>query len=175
MSVPAATTINGVDLAAVGALAQRLLADPDTDKSSWTARTQWTGSFSSSSYARDHGPILSDEPALLAGGDSAPNPVEYVLAALGSCLAVGYAASAAARGIELRSLDIELAGTLDLRVFLGVAEGNAGYDRIELTTHVDSDADDAELQQLHEHVVRTSPVGNTIERPVELSTRLVKA
>jgi uncharacterized OsmC-like protein len=98
----------------------------------------------------------------------------HVLLALGSCLAVGYAASAAARGIELRSLEIELAGTIDLRVFLGVAEGNAGYHHIEVTARVDSDADEARLQELHEHVVRTSPVGNTIERPVELRGRLVK-
>jgi uncharacterized OsmC-like protein len=173
MTAPTAA-INGVDLAAVGRLAEQMLADPQAGETRWTARTAWTGAFTSSSYAREHGPILSDEPALLAGGNTAPNPVEYVLAALGSCLAVGYAASAAARRIELHSLEIELSGTIDLRAFLGVAEGNAGYERIELTTRVDSDADEVQLQELHEHVVRTSPVGNTIERPVELRTRLIK-
>jgi uncharacterized OsmC-like protein len=127
-------------------------------------------------YAREHAPIVSDEPQLLAGGNSAPNPVEYLLAALGSCLAVGYAASAAARDIELRSLEIELlSGTIDLQVFLGLAEGHAGYERIDATARVDSDAGDAALQALHEHVVRTSPVGNTIERPIEFDARLIRA
>src|SRR4051812_44779120 len=88
-----AATINGVDLAAIGEFAQQLAADPNADKSAWSARTTWTGAFTSSSYAREHGPIRSDEPELLAGGNSAPNPVEYVLTALGSCLAVGYAAA----------------------------------------------------------------------------------
>jgi uncharacterized OsmC-like protein len=97
------------------------------------------------------------------------------LASLGSCLAVGYAASAAVRGIELRSLEIELSGTIDLRVFLGLAEGHAGYERIEATARVGTDADDAALEQLHEHVLRTSPVGNTIEHPVQLDARLVRA
>jgi uncharacterized OsmC-like protein len=175
MSSPATTPLNGVDLAAVGEFAQQLAADPDADKSTWSARTSWTGAFTSSSYAREHGPIPSDEPDLLAGGNTAPNPVEYVLAALGSCLAVGYAASAAARGIELRSLEIVLTGTIDLRVFLGLAEGHAGFERIESTARVESDADDASLEQLHEHVVRTSPVGNTIAHPVELDARLVRA
>jgi uncharacterized OsmC-like protein len=118
---------------------------------------------------------VSDEPELLAGGNTAANPVEYLLAALGSCLAVGYAASAAVRGIELRSLEIELTGTIDLRVFLGLADGHAGYDRIQATARVDSDADDRELQDFHRHVVATSPVGNTIEQPVALDARLVKA
>jgi uncharacterized OsmC-like protein len=137
-------------------------------------RTTWTGAFTSESHAREHGPIVSDEPELLAGGNTAANPVEYVLAALGSCLAVGYAAGAAVRGIDLRSLEIELSGTIDLRVFLGLAEGHAGYERIEATARIESDAGDAELQQLHEHVLRTSPVGNTIEHPVALDARLVR-
>jgi uncharacterized OsmC-like protein len=169
------TSLNGVDLAAIGELAQQLAAAPDGDASTWRARTTWTGAFTSASHAREHSSIPSDEPELLGGGDTAPNPVEYVLASLGSCLAVGYAASAAVRGIELRSLDIELSGTIDLRVFLGLAEGHAGYERIEATARVESDADDAALQQLHEHVVRTSPVGNTIEHSVGLDARLVRA
>ena len=75
----------------------------------------------------DHAPILTDEPKLLAGADTAPNPVELVLAAVGSCLAVGYTAAAAAQGIVLRSLEIEVEGDLDLQVFLGITEGHAGY------------------------------------------------
>ena len=169
-----AGTINGVDLDTITEFAQQV-ADPDADTSVWNARTTWTGAFTSATHAREHAPIVSDEPEPLAGGNSAPNPVEYVLAALGSCLAVGYAASAATRGIELRALELELSGTIDLRVFLGLAEGHAGYERIEVTARVESDADDAALQELHEHVVRTSPVGNTIEHPVELDARLIRA
>jgi uncharacterized OsmC-like protein len=172
MSSPPAT-LNGVDLATIGEFAQQLASDPSADTSHRSARTTWTGAFTSATYAREHEPIVSDEPELLAGGNSAPNPVEYLLAALGSCLAVGYAA--AARDIELRSLEIELSGTIDLQVFLGLAEGHAGYERIEATARVDSAADDAALQSLHEHVVRTSPVGNTIERPIEFDARLVRA
>ena len=44
-----------------------------------------------------------------------------------------------------------------------------------MIARVESDADDAALQQLHEHVIRTSPVGNTIEHPVELDARLIRA
>ena len=174
MSSPPAT-LNGVDLATVGEFAQRLASDPSADPSQWSARTTWTGAFTSSTSARGHEPIVSDEPELLAGGNSAPNPVEYLLAALGSCLAVGYAASAAARDIELRSLEIELSGSIDLQVFLGLAEGHAGYERLRVVARVQSDADDAALQALHEHVVKTSPVGNTIEHPIELDARLVRA
>ena len=169
-----AGTINGVDLDTIAGFAQRI-ADPGADKSVWSARTTWTGAFTSATHAREHAPIASDEPEQLAGGNTAPNPVEYVLAALGGCLAVGYSASATAQGIVVRSLELELSGTIDLRVFLGLAEGHAGYEQIEVTARVESDADDAALQALHEQVIKTSPVGNTIERPVGLQARLVRA
>ena len=62
MSSPAATQ-NGVDLAVIGEFAQQLASDPNADKSRWSARTTWTGAFTSSTSAREHEPIVSDEPA----------------------------------------------------------------------------------------------------------------
>ena len=38
------TSLNGVDLAAIGELAQQLAAAPDADASTWRASTTWTGS-----------------------------------------------------------------------------------------------------------------------------------
>jgi hypothetical protein len=46
-----------VDLAAVGALAQQLAADPEAAATEWSARTTWTGAFTSQSHARGHGPM----------------------------------------------------------------------------------------------------------------------
>lgn len=169
------TSINGVDLAGLSGLAERFGADPSEAVVSFTARSRWTGGFESATEVRHHPPVVVDEPESLGGHDVAPNPVEYVLAALGSCLTVGYAAGASVRGIELRSLEIEIEGVLDLRVFLGLVDGHAGYERIEVTTRVESDASAEELEALHQAVVATSPVGHTLQKPVELVTRLVKA
>lgn len=121
---------------------------------------------------REHEGIAVDEPEALAGADGAPNPVEYLLAALGSCLTVGYVVGATARGIELRSLELEVEGTLDLRVFLGLAQGHADYKRIEVATTIESDASAEEFEALHAHVVKTSPVGHTLTNPVELDVKL---
>lgn len=173
MSTPTTQT-NDVDLARIASLVEQYKADPEAAQSFWSVRTQWTGGFRTATYARQHAPIVTDEPDWLAGTDTAPNPVEQVLAALGSCLSVGYAAQAAARGINLRSLEVEVKGNVDLRVFLGLAEGHAGYNKLEVTTYIDSDADPEQLEELHAAVIGTSPVGNTLERPVELEARLVK-
>jgi uncharacterized OsmC-like protein len=81
----------------IAGLAERLRTEPGKGKSTWRARTEWAGGFKTATYARDHAPVHTDEPESLAGTDTAPNPVELVLAALGSCLTVGYAAAAAAK------------------------------------------------------------------------------
>ena len=72
----------------------------------------------------------SGEPLALGGEDTAPNPVEQLLAALGNCLAVGFTANASVAGIELKSLRVELAGDLELKTFLGLDDGDAGYETI---------------------------------------------
>jgi len=59
--------------------------------------------------------------------ETAPNPVEQLLGALGNCLAVGYATNASAAGIEIDELNIKLEGDLDVQAFLGLCSDNADY------------------------------------------------
>ncbi|MEM8707682.1 MAG: OsmC family protein [Actinomycetota bacterium] len=162
--------VNDVDLAAVGSLAEAITEDSAKADTTWKAQVTWKGGFRSEATIRDFEPIASDEPHGLGGTDTAPNPVEQVLGALGNCLAVGYAANASAAGIELRDLRIELEGDLDLHTFLGLADGNAGFSAVTVNVHLDADASAEELAALHEKVTSTSPVGHTLARalPVDI-------
>lgn len=164
---------NDVDIEAVAGLAATIQERPDVASTVWRSSVTWEGGFRSSATVRDFAPTPSDEPASLGGSDSAANPVEQVLSALGNCLAVGYAANATAAGIEIDHLSIDLEGDLDLRTFLGLApDGNAGYEGIRVTVDLRSDATDEQLATLHETVVGTSPVGHTLSRPVPVSIEL---
>lgn len=165
-------TINDVDLEAVGNLVSAIKDDPAVADTVWKASVDWKGGFRSEAQSREFEPVPSDEPLALGGEDTAPNPVEQLLGALGNCLAVGYAANASAAGIELKDLKIELEGDLDLHTFLGLDDGNAGYETISATVQIESDAAAAQLEQLHEKVIATSPVGHTLERPVAVSVQL---
>ncbi len=95
--------------------------------------------------------------------------MEQILAALGNCLAVGYAANASVAGIELNGLKIDLEGDLDLHTFLGLANENAGFESIDVKVSIDSDAPNSELKELHRKVVSTSPVGHTLQRPIPVN------
>lgn len=161
------TTLNDVNIEAVAGLANKIQERPEVAASQWRARVTWDGGFRSSVTVRDFDPVGSDEPTALGGTDTAANPVEQLLGALGNCLAVGYAANATAAGVEIKGLSIELEGDLNLATFLGLnAEGNAGYEGIRVQVHLESDANDEAIASLHETVVGTSPVGHTLQRPV---------
>ncbi len=172
MSDTTTQPLNDVNLEAVGALAGAINDDPNRAATTWSASVRWTGAFRSEATVRQFAPVPSDEPAGLGGTDLAPNPVEQLLGALGNCLAVGYAANASATGIELRDLRIELEGDLDLRTFLGLHHGNAGFESIRATVHIDSDASSDQIETLHHRVTTTSPVGHTLSRAVPVAIDL---
>jgi uncharacterized OsmC-like protein len=167
-----ATRLNDVDIEAVGGLAAAIQEEPARGATKWQATVTWDGGFRSSAQVRDFAPIRSDEPVGLGGTDTAPNPVEQLLGALGNCLAVGYAANASATGIEINDLRIELEGDLDLHTFLGLADGHAGYDTLRVKVHLDTDADESAIAALHDKVVGTSPVGHTLQAAIPLAIEL---
>jgi uncharacterized OsmC-like protein len=164
--------LNQVDLDAVVALVNAVSDDPENGQTVWRADVRWEQGFRSHATVREFAPIASDEPGGLGGTDSAPNPVEQVAAALGNCLAVGYVAALTGRGIAIRELDVAVSGQLDLRPFLGLAPGHAGFSKLDVDVRIDSDADEATLQEVHREVVATSPVGHTLTNPVEVDVRL---
>jgi uncharacterized OsmC-like protein len=167
--------LNDLDLAAVGTLVDGIREDPGRAATVWSADVRWQGGFRSSATVRDFAPARSDEPAALGGSDTAPNPVEQVAAALGNCLAVGYVAALSGRGIAVRELAIAVRGHLDLRPFLGLEPGHAGFSRLEVDVRIDADADASTLREVHDQVVATSPVGHTLAHPVAVDVRLAAA
>jgi uncharacterized OsmC-like protein len=168
VAVETSTSLNEIDVGAVGGLVQAVRADPAKAHKTFAARVTWEGAFASQARVREFAPIASDEPAAFGGADSAPNPVEQLLAALGNCLAVGYAANATAAGITVNELRVDVNGDVDLRVFLGLAEGHAGFDSITATVTIDTDASPEQVGKLHAKVLASSPVGDTVRNAVPL-------
>jgi len=86
----------------------------------------------------------------------------------------------AARGIKLQELKINIEGEVDLPGFLGLTapehlnmDSLPGYKFIKVDVKMKAEADDKTLQEIHQQVVSTAPVGLTITRPVRVDTTLV--
>jgi uncharacterized OsmC-like protein len=161
--------LNQVDFETVAGLANAIAADPSKGATVWKADVTWKGGFRTETRIRDFVPTPCDEPSGLGGGDTAPNPVEQLLGALGSCLAIGVAANATAREIAIQSLTVTVDGDLDLSTFLGLTQGHAGYEGIRAHITLESEADPAAVEDLVRHVVSTSPVGHTLAREIPLT------
>jgi putative redox protein len=74
----------------------------------------------------------ADEPSALGGTDTAPNPLEILLAALGSCQEITWKAYGQASGIPLDSTSVHLDGTMDLRGLFAVSDKvRPGFQKIE--------------------------------------------
>lgn len=145
---------------------------PEKACATFKSSSNLTQGFRSEVSIRDHR-LTVDEPAALGGTDSGPNPVELVLAALGTCQEITYRAYATAMGIPLESVSVELEGDIDLRGFFAVDESvRSGYKNIRANVRIKSDASDADLQKLREIVNAHCPVLDIISNKVPVQMEM---
>ena len=186
MSTPTTlpSKINGVDVDALRAKAAAIQAAPALGQTRWSVSTRWMGGTRSDTKVssceiggqrieKDF-TIGVDEPLELLGTNQFANPQEVLLAALNACMTVGYVAGCALEGITVKELRIESKGDIDLRGFLGLdPKVKPGYDEIEYTVFIKADATPAQLERVHDAVIRTSPNRFNLSQPVRLRSRLV--
>ncbi len=95
------------------------------------------------------------------------------MAALNSCVMAGYVLGAAAEGITLDRVEIETGGQLDLRAFLGIDEGvPPGYETIRCVVRIKGNGTPEQFRQIHETVLRTSPMHFSLTRPIKVEAEL---
>ncbi|BBU54242.1 MULTISPECIES: OsmC family protein [Mameliella] len=136
-----------------------------------TCKTVAEGKFRHANYIRDLEPYIVDEPPALLGDDTAPNPSEASLAALGSCVAVGLHANAVARGITVQKLELQLEGDLNITAVWGTgdtSEKPVGFTDVRIKVDMEADCPQEEIDALVQHVIQWSPVFNTFSRPVNM-------
>lgn len=114
-----------------------------------------------------------DEPPTLGGTDLGPNPVELVLAALGTCQEIVYATYARVLGIPVESVSIKVDGSLDPRGFFGVSDVPAGFSQVTYSVDIQSPASDEEIQRLIDTVNAHCPVLDIVQRPVPVVGKFV--
>lgn len=175
-----ATIVNGVDVDYVMGVIDQVKGNADIAKFQFRATNQWIdGGHNRSTVKEFYGAcqendtrtdafiMEADEPPVLGSGDKAPNPVEFVLHGLASCLTTTMAYHAAVRGIGIDAISSKLEGDLDLRGFLGLSdEVRKGYKTIRVTMTVKSTAPVDQLRELAMYSPVYDIVSNSL--PVEL-------
>lgn len=166
-----------IDRTALEALAAKGKADPAAVRTVRCRTVAEGRRFRHLNYVRNLPAHIIDEPPQLLGDDTAPNPTEALLAALGSCVAVGIQANAVARGYTVRGIEIELEGDINITSVWGTGDLSPkplGLTAVRIKARLDIDgASDAELNELVEHAAKWSPVLNTVRNPVPVTVERV--
>jgi uncharacterized OsmC-like protein len=173
---PPPTPVNSRKL---GALIAKGKADPKGVRT-LRCRTVARGRFQQLNYIRDLPPqsVVEDELEDLSAEASAPNASEALLAALGSCLAVGIHANAVAQGIPVRKLELEIEADINTSAVWGAGNlqpKTIGFETIRVLVQLDADAPRETLAALVKHTTLWSPVSNTLHNPVHLDVMLQPA
>jgi uncharacterized OsmC-like protein len=184
MTTQIESSVNGLDLQALGQVVEEIKNDPEKGFVRFKVASTWKGQTRSEARVRSYFMngqevprdfyISVDEPFELLGQNTAPNPQEMLMAAFNACIMVGYVATAAVMGVHLTSAEIETEGELNLRGFLGIDEKvKPGYDSIQYTVRLAGDGTKEQYEAIHENVRKTSPNYFNIAQPVEIKSKLV--
>jgi uncharacterized OsmC-like protein len=118
--------------------------------------------------------VMVDDPDVLGGVDSAPNPIETLLAALAGCVTSGIATNAALFGVPLDSIEIAMEADLDARGLLGHDKSVPnGVTDIRYTVTIQSPEAEDKVRRCKETIDRKSPVRNTLANPVRITSDFV--
>jgi uncharacterized OsmC-like protein len=176
---------NGVNVDDLMAAIEAVKMDAADGKLTFTVNTKWKGGFkgehTTSSYAvgKEAGKrakphtLSTDEPNEVLGTDAGISPAETLISSLAACLTVGYAANAAALGIDLDELSFEITGNGSLEGFMNIRDQRPGLSDLKINTIVKSSAPDEKLQELHNYVNEHSPIWDTICNPVKIESKIV--
>ena len=177
---------NGVNIDALLAAREALKGAPEAAKFTWRASCKWrSGTHATSTVQGFHGlgdeqkhktefSFEADHPEVFASEDLGATPVEYVLVGLASCLTAGVAAVAQNRGIQLRSVEAKLEGSMDIQGILGIdSDVRNGYDDIKVTFKVDADASKQDIEALVAQSQKRSAVYDIVTNPTNVTVQVL--
>jgi uncharacterized OsmC-like protein len=178
---------NGVNVGALLEAREALRKAPEAAKFTWRATCKWLrGTHSRTNVSGFHGlgqeqkhrtefTFEADHPEIFASEDNGATPVELVLAGLASCLTAGVAAVAQNRGIQLRSVEAKLEGSMDIQGILGIdSDVRNGYDDVKVTFDIDADASQQEIEALVAQSQKRSAVYDIVTNPTNVTVEVHK-
>ena len=187
METMSKTTVNGFRQEDIVGTINAIQENPEIAKFAFRVRNKWiTGGHNQATIKDFYGGGQEDtsrekawvfdngEPPILLGNNEGANPVEYLLSALSGCMTTTMALHAAARGIEIESIESRFEGDLDVQGFLGLSEQvRNGYQQIRVTFDIKGDLTD---EQKHELIVfaQNSPVYDVVTNGTQVEVSLAE-
>jgi uncharacterized OsmC-like protein len=173
---------NGVDTAKMFATLDLIKEQPELARFQFRATNRWIdgshnrsmikGFYAAGGEDTSRGQafeIDAGEPAIRLGSDTGPNPAEHLLHALAACMTTSIVYVAAARKVELTSVESTVVGDMDVRGALGVdPETRNGFERIGVSFRVTGKPEE-KLREVVERAQQRSAVYNMVTNGVPVA------
>ena len=183
--MPQSSVNNGVNVDALLAAREALKSAPQAAKFKWRASCKWqNGTHSRTNIRGFHGlgeeqkhktefSFDADHPEIFASEDLGATPIEFVLVGLASCLTAGVVSVAQNRGVQLRSVEAKLEGSMDIQGILGIdSDVRNGFDGIKVKFDIDADASREDIEALVAQSQKRSAVYDVITNPVNVTVQV---
>ena len=119
--------------------------------------------------------VIVDQPEALGGTDSGPSPLDYTFIALAGCLVTIAKIIAGQRKIDLRGVEVEISGDVNLAVLRGQEMNErSGFKSIQARVKIDADLTEEEKVEFLHEVDRRCPVSDNLMNPTPLEVSLIK-
>ncbi|GAQ24420.1 MULTISPECIES: OsmC family protein [Tepidanaerobacter] len=120
--------------------------------------------------------VTVDEPISDGGTDTAMNPVELLLCALGGCMSIVASSFAPKFNVDLKGFSVELEGDIDPDGFTGKNPNvRKGFSEIRYKMHIVSDSPKENIDRLYKFIETHCPVKDTLAGVPVVGTYEVKA
>lgn len=114
--------------------------------------------------------LIVDESKKDGGSGEGPDPGVYGRAALGACLAIGYAMWAANRHVPLDSIEVDVEADYDASGMFGLDESiSPGWHALRYAVRVESSAPEAAIMQLLDYADAHSSLLDCFARALPVS------
>jgi uncharacterized OsmC-like protein len=117
--------------------------------------------------------VASDEPEWIGGTNAAPQPLEYLLMALGMCQMSMLVSYACTMRVPLDDVLIEVTGHRDNRSLAGDDSVRSGFSRIEMRTRLVSEASRDQLERLARTAEGRCPVLDNLVNPTAVDNEVL--
>ena len=110
--------------------------------------------------------VRIDEPIEFKGTNTAPNPVELLLAALGGCLVLAYRGYAPKFGVEIENIGVDLEGDMIPGGWID-EEGRdrRGFKEIRYKVKIDTKSPEEKVRELYQLAKGKCPVSDMLLNP----------
>ena len=114
--------------------------------------------------------MIVDQPPAMGGVDSGPNPLEYALASLASCMVTVGKIIAKQERFELRGMSAKVDGDVEVDVLMGKnKELRAGFLEVRMELVIDADMTAEEKHAFVEKIEARCPISDMIANATPVS------